>query len=58
MSDPAIVKLPLDQSFYSLDPEEEQFLVTLTGIADTNKLKEHICTIQRDAYEVRCTAVH
>ncbi|KAJ8487389.1 hypothetical protein ONZ45_g14360 [Pleurotus djamor] len=45
-------KLPLDESFYSLDLEESTFFKSLTGIQDDSALKSHILTVQTEAYEV------
>jgi len=46
--------LHLDDSLLKLNPEEEAFLKSETGIQDTDELKMHIAKVQEDAYKVRC----
>ena len=46
--------LRLDDSLLKLNPEEEAFLKSETGIQDTGELKEHVIKVQEDAYKVRC----
>ena len=46
--------LRLDDSFLKLNPEEEAFLKSETGIQDTGELKKHVIKVQEDAYKVRC----
>ncbi|KAI0374559.1 hypothetical protein BV20DRAFT_1049336 [Pilatotrama ljubarskyi] len=44
---------PLDESLYSIDDEALEFMKTLTGIEDPEKLKKHILNVQAEAYVVR-----
>ena len=46
-------KPPLDENLYCLDGEELAFFRNHTGIQDEQKLKEHIMSIQKKAYNVR-----
>jgi hypothetical protein len=43
-------KAPLDLSFYDVDTE---FLSATTGITDPEELKQHVTTVQAEAYAVR-----
>ncbi|TFK40030.1 hypothetical protein BDQ12DRAFT_711486 [Crucibulum laeve] len=45
-------KPPLDEEFYSLQPEELQFFKLHTRIDDDQELKSHIIDVQQKAYEV------
>ncbi len=47
------IKRPLDESFYSLDKTEEEFITQQTGIQDPQELKKHIMNVQAEAYQVR-----
>jgi len=44
--------LHLDDTLLGLDPEEEAFFRSETGIQDTEELREHIIEVQEDAYKV------
>ena len=44
--------LHLDDTFLQLDPEEEAFFKSETGIQDTEELRKHIIQVQEDAYKV------
>ena len=46
--------LHLDSTLLELNPEEEAFFKSETGIQDTDELKKHIIEVQEDAYKVRC----
>ena len=46
--------LHLDGTLLGLNPEEEAFFKSETGIQDTDELKKHIIEVQEDAYKVRC----
>jgi hypothetical protein len=47
--------LDLDETLLELDPEEEAFFKSETGIQDTEELRRHIVEVQEDAYKVsRC----
>lgn len=43
---------------YGLDAEEVQFVSQLTGIKDAKHVKEHLITIEEEAYTVRRRAEH
>lgn len=43
---------PLDSSLLVLDSEDETFLKATTRIDDTQKLRDHIQLVAREAYEV------
>ena len=43
---------PLDESLYSLEPEEIRFLSEQTGIQDAQELKKHILKVQAGIYSV------
>ncbi|CDO69705.1 hypothetical protein BN946_scf184851.g93 [Trametes cinnabarina] len=43
---------PLDPSFYSIDDEALEFMKKLTGIEDPEELKQHIMSVQREAYTI------
>ncbi len=43
---------PLDESLYSLDKIEEEFIMQQTGIPDPQEAKKHIIAVQAEAYEV------
>ena len=48
--------LQLDNTLLELNPEEEAFFKSETGIQDTEELKKHIIEVQEDAYKVsRCS---
>jgi len=50
--------LHLDSTLLGLNPEEEAFFKSETGIQDTEELKKHIIQVQDDAYKVsRCPRV-
>jgi hypothetical protein len=42
----------LDESLYSLNPEETAFYQAQTGIQDEQELKAHIMSVQRQAFAV------
>ena len=42
----------LDEGFYVLDPDEQAFLSSQTGISAPEELKKHICQVQKEAYSV------
>jgi len=44
--------LPLDDTLLELNPEEEAFFKSETGIQDTEELRKHIVRVQQDAYKV------
>ena len=46
--------LPLDDTLLELNPEEEVFFKSETGIQDTAELRKHIIEVQEDAYKVSC----
>ena len=51
--------LYLDGTWLELNPQEEAFFKSETGIQDTEELRKHIIEVQKDAYEVsRCSRVH
>jgi len=51
--------LHLDDTLLGLDPEEEAFFKSETGIQDTEELRKHIIEVQEDAYKVtRCSQVY
>lgn len=52
LSGPLIPSLPLE-----LTPEDEEFLVTSTGITDRDALREHVLQIQADAMKVSSLSV-
>ncbi|THH01510.1 hypothetical protein EW026_g1203 [Hermanssonia centrifuga] len=43
---------PLDESLYSLDKIEEEFIMQQTGIPDPQEAKKHIIAVQAEAYEI------
>ena len=45
---------PLDPSLLVLDSEDEAFFKATTRIDDTQKLRNHIQGVAREAYEVSC----
>lgn len=45
-------KPPIDESLYSLDPDEYAFFKSQTGISNEDELKAHILAVQARAYEV------
>ncbi|QRV73723.1 hypothetical protein RhiJN_01737 [Ceratobasidium sp. AG-Ba] len=47
-----LCRVPLDESEYSLKPDEREFYQTITGILDDIELKQHIIRIQTDAYQI------
>ncbi|PSR71363.1 hypothetical protein PHLCEN_2v12739 [Hermanssonia centrifuga] len=49
---PSNLRAPLDETMYSLDKIELEFLTKLTGIRDPEDLKKHAIAIQAEAYEV------
>ena len=50
--------LHLDGTWLELNPEEEAFFKSETGIRDTEELRKHIIEVQKDAYKVsRCSRV-
>ncbi len=49
---PSNLRAPLDETMYSLDDTELEFLTKLTGIRDPEDLKKHAIAIQAQAYEV------
>ncbi|THH07312.1 hypothetical protein EW146_g9357 [Bondarzewia mesenterica] len=49
---PLRYNFPLDESLYALSEEEAAFFKSQTGIQDDAKLKEHICTVQAEAFAV------
>ena len=44
--------LPLDDSFFYLSQEEQEFFKDQTGIATDEELKAHILIIQKKSYKV------
>jgi hypothetical protein len=48
----ALIRLPLDESLYSLNPEEKTFFKSQTGIDDDDALRDHILAVQKKAYAV------
>ena len=44
--------LHLDSTLLGLNPEEEAFFKSETGIQDTEELKKHIIQVHEDAYKV------
>lgn len=46
-------QMQLDESLYSLAPDELQFFQSTTGITSDAELKQHIVGIQTEAYQVR-----
>ena len=46
--------LHLDSTWLELNPEEEAFFKSETGIHDTEELRKHIIHIQENAYKVSC----
>ena len=47
------IKIPLEDKYYNLDETDVQFWSSQTGLTDPDALKEHILTVQKEAYEVR-----
>jgi hypothetical protein len=48
--------LDLDETMLELNPGEEAFFKSETGIQDTEELRKHIIEVQEDAYKVsRCS---
>ena len=45
-------QVELDDSLYSLDPLEQEFLSSQTGIGDQEELKRHVLRLQKEAYSV------
>ncbi|EIW83332.1 hypothetical protein CONPUDRAFT_52791 [Coniophora puteana RWD-64-598 SS2] len=43
---------PLDERFYSLQPDEAEFFKDQTGIGSDEELKKHVLQVQAKAYEV------
>jgi len=43
----------LDDTLLELNPEEEAFFKSETGIQDTDELKKHIIEVREDAFKVR-----
>ena len=43
----------VDDKYYDLDESDFQFWSSQTGLADPAALKEHILTVQKEAYAVR-----
>lgn len=43
----------LDDSYYILDPSEQAFLSSQTGIGDPEELKKHVLQVQKKVYLVR-----
>jgi hypothetical protein len=43
---------PLDDSLYSLDQQEYEFLSLQTGIKDPEELKMHVLAVQEEIYKV------
>ena len=44
--------LPLDSTLLELNPGEEAFFKSETGIQDTEQLRKHIIEVQEGAYKV------
>ena len=44
--------IPLDHSLLVLNPDTETFFKAETGIQDTEKLREHIIEVQKEAFKV------
>ena len=42
----------LSERFYNLDPVEQEFLSSQTGISDPEELKKHALQVQKEAYAV------
>jgi hypothetical protein len=51
-----LARRSLDDGLYALDDEEKLFLKELTHIEDDEKLKQHILTVQKNAWAVRATS--
>lgn len=43
---------PLDETLYSLEPEDEKLYAEQIGITDPEELKNHILAVQAEAYAV------
>ena len=46
------VKVSLDEKYYNLEGPEFEFWSTETGIKDPVQLKQHICAVQQEIYQV------
>ena len=49
----SLKRMQLDESLYSLAPNELEFYKSTTGISDESELKRHIISIQAEAFQVR-----
>lgn len=47
-----LAKIPLDETLYSLKPEEAAFFKQQTGIQDDGELKRHVLEVQKEAWDV------
>lgn len=45
--------VPRDGHLYNIDDEALEFMKSQTGIQDSKALKDHILTVQAEAYKVR-----
>lgn len=45
----------LDESYYVLEPSEQEFLSGQTGIKDPDELKKHVIEVQKGVYSVSKT---
>jgi hypothetical protein len=52
MSDAPYLQLKLDPSLYNLKDDEKAFLKHMTKIEDEEELKEHVLSVQQQAFEV------
>ena len=50
---PRLPALELDPSYYTPTPEEIGFLKSQTGIKDEEELRQHVLTVQKEAWNVR-----
>lgn len=50
--DKAALNLPLNDKFYNLGTGEIAFYKSITGIATDEDLKQHIISVQQEAYAV------
>lgn len=44
--------LPLDSTLYNLDEGQQRFFKQITGITDSEDLKQHVIRVQAQAYDV------
>ncbi|KAF8600505.1 hypothetical protein BDV93DRAFT_525383 [Ceratobasidium sp. AG-I] len=48
----SLKRMQLDESLYSLAPNELEFYKSITGITDESELKQHIINIQTEAFHI------